>query len=241
MKFRATLLALPLFLAAQGIVLAEENLIQNGDFVSWTDGAPAAWNVGTSEGGSVTEIATASGKAALVQNLAQISQKISPAAKSFTVSFLFTVNQSPDFSEFSQSLSLHLYQTKNPSEFGNASHAWLSLRLQSFNVGKLAFGLSVRNQDDWEKLTESVFAPSILNDENTALTEAHQYRLTLSYNDAKNTYSITFGPVGGKMTTLEDLAVFRNATDNGGLTGIQFYSNHNGFALNDVRVTESPE
>ncbi len=102
--------------------------------------------MGTSEGGSVTEITTAAGKGALVQNLAQIIQKISSEGKSFTVSFIFTVNQSPDSSEFSQSLSLHLYQTRNPAEFANAANAWLSLRLQSFNVGKLAFGLSVRIQ-----------------------------------------------------------------------------------------------
>lgn len=241
MRLRAPLAAFSLFLATQGIASAEESLIQNGDFKSWNDGIPAAWNVGTYEGGSVTEIATASGTAVLVQNLAQISQKITPAVKSFTVSFIFTVNQSPDFSEFSQSFSLHLYQTENPTAFGNASNAWLSLRLQSYNVSRLAFGLSVRNQDDWEKLTESVFVPSVLNEENNALKEAHQYRLALSYNDAKNTYSIAFGPVGGKTTTLKDIAVFRNATDQTGLTGIQFYSNHNGFVLNDVRVTESLE
>lgn len=240
MKFRATLAAFSLLLAAQGIVSAEENLIQNGDFKSWSDGVPAAWTVGTSEGGSVTEITTAAGKGALVQNLAQIIQKISSGGKSFTVSFIFTVNQSPDSSEFSQSLSLHLYQTKNPAEFANAANAWLSLRLQSFNVGKLAFGLSVRNPDEWEKLTESVFLPSVLSDDNTALKEAHQYRLTLSYNEAKNTYSIAFGPVGGKTTTLEDLAVFRNPAGESGLTGIQFYSNHAGFVLNDVKVTETP-
>lgn len=240
MKLRATFAAFSLFLAAHGIASAEENLIQNGDFASWSDGAPAAWNVGTSEGGSVTEATTASGKGVLVQNLAQVSQRISPAAKSFTVSFLFTVNQAPDFSEFSQSLSLHLYQTNSPSEFGNAANAWVSLRFQSFNVSKLAFGLAVRSADDWENLTESVFLPSVLNDENTALTDAHQYRLILTYNDEKNTYSIAYGPVGGKMTTLENLAVFRNPTDHSGLTGIQFYSNHNGFVLNDVKVTEAP-
>lgn len=240
MKLRVTLAAISLFLAAQGIASEEGNLIQNGDFKSWNGGIPEAWSVGTYEGGSVTEIATASGTAALVQNLAQVSQKITPSVRSFTISFIFTVNQSPDFSEFSQSFSLHLYQTNNPTAFGDASNAWLSLRLQSYNVGKLAFGLSVRNQDDWENLTESVFVPSVLNEENNALKEAHHYRFTLSYNEAKNTYSIAFGPVGGKMTTLEDLAVFRNATDHTGLTGIQFYSNHNGFALSDVQVTESP-
>ncbi len=114
MKLRATLAAFSLFLAAHGIASAEDSLIQDGDFASWSDGVPASWNVGTTEGGSVTEITTASGKGVLVQNLAQVSQKISPAARSFTVSFIFTVNQAPDFSEFSQSLSLHLYQTNNP-------------------------------------------------------------------------------------------------------------------------------
>lgn len=240
MKLRLTLAAFSLFFAVQGIASEEQSLIQNGDFKSWNDGIPESWSVGTYEGGSVTEIATPSGTAALVQNLAQISQKVTPVAKSFTVSFIFTVNQSPDFAEFSQSFSLHLYQNQNSTTFGNAANAWLSLRLQSYNVGKLAFGLSVRNQDEWEKLTETVFLPSVLNEENNALKEAHQYRFTLSYNDSKNTYSIAFGPVGGEMTTLEDLAVFRNATDHSGLTGIQFYSNHNGFALSDVRVTESP-
>ncbi len=95
-------------------------------------------------------------------------------------------------------------------------------------------------QAKWVALTGKVFAPSVLNASNNGFTTLNQYHMSLNFLSGSNTYSITYGAIGGSTTTLNSLAYFRNATTGAGLKGAQFYANDNGYALDNVVAVPEP-
>lgn len=213
---------------------AEDNLLLNGAFESWENGVPVDWSTNNVAG--ITQVqGLGSGNAALVMANSDLRQLVSGSSKNFTIKFLFTVNQSPDVSAFSQSLVLSIYQTSSLMASGEA---WISIRVQTNKASVMPFSIAAFDGSEWRNLTEAVIAPSILSDDQSSFASASVYEMAVSYSASSNTYSISYGPVGGKMKEISSLSFFRNPTTKGGLVGLQFYSNDNGFALDDVVVTK---
>lgn len=216
------------------VCAAEGNLLLNGAFESWENGAPVDWS--TNNAANIAQVqGLGSGSAALVTETADLRQAVSGSPKSYTVKFLFTVNQSPDVPAFSQSLILNIYQT---SSLMASAEAWISIRVQTNKASAMPFSIAALDGTEWRSLTEAVITPSVLNDDRGAFATASVYEMAVSYAASSNTYSISYGPAGGKMKEISSLGYFRNPTDKNGLAGLQFYSNDNGFALDDVVVTK---
>lgn len=213
---------------------AEDNLLLNGAFESWESGVPVDWSTNNVAG--ITQVqGLGSGNAALVMANSDLRQLVSGSSKNFTIKFLFTVNQSPDVSAFSQSLVLSIYQTSSLMASGEA---WISIRVQTNKASEMPFSIAAFDGSEWRTLTEAVITPSILSDDQRSLASASVYEMAVSYSASSNTYSISYGPMGGKMKEISSLSFFRNPTTKDGLVGLQFYSNDNGFALDDVVVTK---
>ena len=236
MRFLQTLTATVFLALARFSNGAETNLLSNGTFEDWSGGVPISWATNAAEN-IFQATGLGSGSSPVVQNNSDLRQATPSSPESFTLSFTFAVNQSPAVRAFSQSLIFSMYQT---TPLGDSANAWISVRLQTNNASNQPFSLSVLNGDSWESLTEAVFVPSVLNDDNKSYASVSQYQMSLTFNDTDNTYSISYGPVGGKTTTLKPLAYFRNPTEHSGLKGLQFYSNDNGFALANVQVSAAP-
>ncbi len=145
------------------------------------------------------------------------------------------MNQSPDVPAFSQSLILNIYQS---SSLVASAEAWICLRVQTNKASAMPFGIAALDGTEWRNLTEAVITPSVLSGDRTAFASVSVYEMAVSYSASSNTYSISYGPAGGKMKEIPSLSYFRNPSDKNGLTGLQFYSNDNGFALDDVIVTK---
>ncbi len=213
---------------------AEDNLLLNGAFESWESGTPVDWS--TNNAAKVTQVkGLGSGSAALVTETADLRQAVSGSPKSYTIKFLFTVNQSPDVPTFSQSLILNIYQT---SSLMASAEAWISIRVQTNKASAMPFSIAALDGAEWQNVTEPVLTPSVLSDDRSTFASASVYEMAVSYSASSNTYSISYGPAGGKMKEIPSLGYFRNPTDKNGLIGLQFYSNDNGFALDDVVVTK---
>lgn len=210
---------------------AQTNLITNGTFESWSGSVPTGWSTNTSAN-LYRNTGLGSGTSAVAQNKADLRQVIAAAPKDFSVSLNFAINQS-DTNSFSQPLFVGLYQTSNPID---ATKLWIHLRLSTFNASTQSYSLAVFDGSEWQTLTDPIFTPSVLNSGNATFSSVSQYQLKITYNDASNTYSISYGTAGGPVTTLSALSYFRNPTTHDGLKGLQFYSNDNGFALDNVTV-----
>lgn len=236
MKIHQLLIAAATTLIAGLSCAAQSNLISNGTFETWSGGIPTSWSTNNSAN-LYQNTGLGSGTSAVVQNATDLRQLTSAAAKDFSVSFNFTINKS-DTGAFSQSLVIALYQT---TDLINSGGAWIHLRLQSFNTSTQSYSLAINDGTAWQTVTSTVFTPSVLDSGNATYSSVNQYQLTLTFNDASNTYSIGYGTVGGSVTTLSNLSYFRNATTHDGLKGLQFYANQNGYGLDNVVVTAIPE
>lgn len=213
---------------------AENNLILNGSFDSWDQNLPTDWM--TNDPTNLGKFASGSeGNAVLVMANADLRQMVAGTPKSFTIKFKFTVNQSPDNGGFSQSLVLSIYQT---SELMASGDAWISIRLQSNKASAFPFSLAAFDGNDWQSLTDATFTPSVLADDNKAFTSASVYEMAISYDAGSDKYSIEYGPEGGKTKEIKSLSYYRHPSKKDGLIGLQFYSNDNGFTLDDVTVTK---
>ena len=241
MKTRSLIIA-SLLVVTSVLSSSAQTLVSNGNFETWSGGSPSLpSNWTTNNSANVFQATGLAGStySAVVKNATDLRQATSASPQSFNLSFDFAVNQTSTNTGFSQSMVIHIYQTTDLTASGNA---WISLRFQFDNASNQSAYLSAFSAGTgWVALTGKVFAPSVLNANNNGFTTLNQYHLSLDYSSGSNTYSITYGAVGGSTTTLSSLGYFRNAATGAGLKGLQFYANDNGYALDNVVASAVPE
>lgn len=239
MKTRSLIIA-SLLVVTSVLSSSAQTLVSNGNFETWSGSPllPSNWTTNNSANIFRATGLNGSTYSAVAKNASDLRQLTSASPQSFNLSFDFAVNQSPSVTGFSQSMVIHIYQTTSLTDSANA---WISLRFQFDNASNQNAYLSAFSAGTgWVALTGKVFAPSVLNANSNGFTTLNQYHLSLDFSSVSNTYSITYGAVGGSTTTLSSLSNFRNATSGAGLKGLQFYANDNGYALDNV-VAAVPE
>ncbi len=241
MKTRSLIIA-SLLVVTSVLSSSAQTLVSNGNFETWSGGSPnlpANWTTNNSANIFQATGLNGSTYSAVAKNTGDLRQFTSASPQSFNLSFDFAVNQTSTNPGFSQSMVITIY---DKTTLTDSASARIALRFQFDSASSQSAYLSAFSAGTgWVALTGKVFAPSVLNANNNGFTTLNQYHLSLDYSNGSNTYSITYGAVGGSTTTLSSLGYFRNAASGAGLKGLQFYSNDNGFALDNVVVSAVPE
>ncbi len=223
---------------ASAVTLATPNLIANGTFSQWTAGKPDAWSAGNTAGLSQGPDLGSAGASALIRETASLSQSFTPVTANFQLRFTFTVNLTLGSNSWNQPLILDLFQA---NQAVNPGSPWLTVRLTASNVSTGPFALTAfTNNSGGVTVSGPSVTGSAYDFQAGAFTSGPvKYEFALNYFPDSNTYSISYGPVGGTLFNTGTLAHFRNPTNPAfsGFSSVQFYSYVNGAALDDVRLS----
>ena len=220
------------------VTLAAQNALANGDFSQWTSGVPNGWTTGYAAGISQGPDLGSSGGSAVIRDTASLTQTFAPLATNFQLRFTFTVNLTPTNTAWCQPLIVNLYQANQAT---NSSSPWLTFRMTAANASTGPFLASAfTNNSSAVNLSGTALSGSTYNFlSNTFTSGPVKYDFVLNYFASNNTYTVSYGPVGGTLFSTGTLALFRNPTNPmfEGVRSVQFYSYLNGAALDDIRLS----
>lgn len=222
----------------EDVTLAPLNLLANGDFSQWSSGQPSGWTCGNAANVSQGPDLGDAGGSAVLRDKASLSQSFTPVATNFQLRFTFTVNLTPGSNTWNQPLIVNLFQANQAT---NASSPWLTFRFTAPDVATGPFTANVyTNNSSAASLSSATVSGSTYDFGAGAFTGGpFTYAFILNYAAASDSYSVSYGPVGGTLFSTGALRFFRNPTNPsfGGLQNIQFYSYVNGAALDDMRLS----
>lgn len=224
-------------------VFAAEHIV-NGDFSDWSGTLPAGWT--GDRPADVLKKADIGGDAGsstvFLRNQGNLRQDFAtPIAQDFTLSFEFTINTQ---AASDQNLVLSVYQA---NQAVNPAAQWIYLRFYGANsTGTGNSFLNIYNGSSWVTPSGATAVAGSAYDyaTSTFTSGPSVYSFVLDYSASTNTYSVSYGLLGGTTTTTHaGLAIFRNPTNEEfeGLNTVRFYSYNNGFSLDNVSLAAVPE
>jgi len=226
------------FGGAEQAVLLPENRITNGDLSLWISGKPDSWTGGTAGLSRGPDLVSTGGSAVLCNN-ASLQQTFAPMSSDFQLRFTFTINLTPGNTAWNQPLVFNVYQA---NQAVNPTKPWMTFQFSAQNVSTGPFTIAAFTSDTGASvvLPGAAITGSSYDFTAGAFTgEPVKYEFVLNYFAVTNTYSVSYGPVGGQLVSSGRVSYFRNPTNAtfGGVNSTMFYSYVNGFALDDVRLS----
>jgi autotransporter-associated beta strand protein len=222
----------------EDVTLAPQNLLANGDFAQWASGLPTGWTCGNAAMISQGPDLGASGGSAVLRDKASLSQSFAPVATNFQLRFTFTVNLTPGSNTWNQPLIVNLFQSNQAT---NAASPWLTFRFTAPDVATGPFtAYAYTNNSSAAQLASTPVNGSTYDFGAGAFTGGpFAYEFVLNYSAASDSYSLSYGPVGGTLFCTGALRLFRNPTNPvfTGLQSVQFYAYVNGAALDGARLS----
>jgi len=219
-------------------VLSAENRFANGDFSLWASGKPTSWTGGTA-GLSQGPDLVSTGGSAVLRNNASLEQTFAPMTSDFQLRFTFTINLTPGNTAWNQPLVFNVYQA---NQAVNPTKPWMTFQFAAQNVSTGPFTVAAFTSDTGASVV--LPGPTITGSTYDFTAGSFtggpvKYEFVMNYFAATNSYSVSYGPAGGPLTSSGKVSYFRNPTNAafGGVNRAMFYSYVNGFALDDVRLS----
>jgi len=221
---------------------ANANLIQNGSFEEWAmtsgnQGVPVGWSkaLGKSTGDLVRTASIGNGDteyAAVILNNTVLSAPLEANNGVLELGFVFAATN-PD-NGGNRSFNLILTQSEQPT---TGSGGLINIRASTSTTDASTLRLMAFDGSDWRVIADGLPA-SVYNVESNSFTSLNAYRFVLSLDlaGADPSYSISYGPIGGELITVNNIQYFWTAPVAGSVTYLMFNGNSSAtpYAIGEV-------